>query len=279
MQRLTPELPIRRLGRCLGLFALCSASLTGCANTCFLVISNPPNGTISVVAGNPPPACTLAKSKGAIRVVAHANSVCPFCSESNRIQSVLLNLKGIDIHSRANSVHESSDWQELFPRLENQPLQVDLPTEGKNLPRYVTDRVLVPTGTYDLLRFRFEPNQSGDDIFQARNACSRIGSSCVVMANGQIVPLVFDADSLESRLTAESTADGLLFVSPGSDSELLIELTPVMSIGAFLGNGARGFSLVASGTRIPSQESDPVELKATALDFSEAMERASTSNP
>jgi hypothetical protein len=61
------------------------------------------------------------------------------------------------------------------------------------------------------------------------------------MADGQILPLVFDANTLESRFASESTEDRLLFVSPDSESELLIELTPVVSLGAFIENGARVF--------------------------------------
>jgi hypothetical protein len=253
MLRFTLQLPIKGLWRGLSLVAVLSALFTGCANTCFVAVWNPPNGTIGVVAGNPPPACALAKAKAAVRLVAHANRLCEFCSESNRVQSVFLSLRGIDIHLSSNAGDELSHWQELLPQLETRPLQIDLLNESANgsPADSLAERVLIPAGTYDLLRFRFAPNQLGaDDEVPVSNACGRLGSNCVVMADGQIEPLVFDADTLESRFTPEIMEGGLFFVLPDSDNELLIELTPVMSIGASLGKGVRFFSLLPSTMRV-----------------------------
>lgn len=252
MLRFTPELLNKRHWSGPGLLAFLTAFLTGCANTCFVAVSNPPTGTIGVVTGNPPPACTLAKAKGAVRVVTHVNRLCEFCSESNRIQSVFLSLKGIDIHPKANAWDESSDWQELFPQLEKQPLQVDLLNESANSPRAksITEKLLIPAGTYDLVRLRITSNQRGaDDEIPAKNACGSVGPHCVVMADGQIEPLVFVTDTIEFRFASETREDGLFFVLPGSDSELLIELTPIASISTSFGRGVRSFSLVLSRTR------------------------------
>ena len=83
-------------------------SLCCCANTCFVAVSNPPNGTIGILAGNPPPACSLITAKGAVRVITRANRVCEFCSESNRLKSIVLSLKGIDIHWNENRGDDSS---------------------------------------------------------------------------------------------------------------------------------------------------------------------------
>jgi len=145
MLRFTPELLNKRHWSGPGLLAFLTAFLTGCANTCFVAVSNPPTGTIGVVTGNPPPACTLAKAKGAVRVVAHVNRLCEFCSESNRIQSVFLSLKGIDIHAKENAWDESSNWQELFPQVEKQRLQVDLLNERAYSPRAksITEKLLI----------------------------------------------------------------------------------------------------------------------------------------
>jgi hypothetical protein len=89
---------------------------------------------------------------------------------------------------------------------------------------------------------------------------------------------VFDANTLESRFASESTADRLLFVSPDSESELLIELTPVVSLGAFIENGVRAFSLVASKTTVVRQEIVPAELIASAFDFLDVTRPPLTSN-
>ena len=71
----------------------------------------------------------------------------------------------------------------------------------------------------------------------------------MVMADGQIEPLVFVTDTIEFRFASETREDGLFFVLPGSDSELLIELTPIASISTSFGRGVRSFSLVLSRTR------------------------------
>jgi len=176
MLRFTPELRIQRHWSGLSLLAFLSILLSGCANTCFVAVSNPPTGTIGVVAGNPQPACSLAKPKGAVRVVAHANRLCEFCSKSNRIQSVLRSLKGVDIRLGANARDETPDWRELFPQLEKQPLQVDLVNEGTDsLPAdFLAARVLIPAGSYDLMRLPITSNRRrADDEIPAKNACGR----------------------------------------------------------------------------------------------------------
>jgi len=236
------------------LLALLSVFLTGCTNACFVVVSNPPTGTIGVVAGNPPPACALPKANAAVRLVVHVNRLCEFCSESNRIQSVLLSLRGIDIRSRANAGGDSSEWQELLPQLERQPLQIDLPNESMNgrPADSFAERVPIPAGLYDVVRIRFAPNQPGaaDADVPSRNACGGVGPNCLVMADGRIAPLVFEENTFEASFAPDTTADGVLLVLPGSESELLIELTPVSSIGASVGRVAPFFSLLPNRTRV-----------------------------
>jgi len=253
MLRCTSMLPIQRHWSHLIIVVYWSVLFAGCANTCFVAVSNPPNGTIGILAGNPPPACSLTTAKGAVRVITRANRVCEFCSESNRLKSIVLSLKGIDIHWNENRGDDSSGWLELYPQLEKQPLQVDLLNETSNGSPvdFLAERVLIPAGTYDLLRFRLAPNQPGaDEEVPAMNACGKAGSNCVVMADGQIVPLLYDAAALESRFASETTADRSLLVMSGSDTELLIDLTPVESIGASFGKGVRFFFLLPSRTTV-----------------------------
>src|SRR5580765_6161554 len=86
-------LPIQRHWSHLIIVVYWSVLFAGCVNTCFVAVSNPPNGTIGILAGNPPPACSLITAKGAVRVITRANRVCEFCSESNRLKSIVLSLK------------------------------------------------------------------------------------------------------------------------------------------------------------------------------------------
>jgi hypothetical protein len=260
MQLFTPKLPVQRHWNGFIFLSFWSVFLTGCANSCIVGVWNPPNGTIGVVAGSPAPACALTKATAALRLVLHSNRSCEFCSASNRVHSAVLSLKGIDVRSSANSRDESSAWQELLPQLDAQPIQIHLLNEGTNSLRTdsLAERVQIPAGTYDLLRLRFASNHPGTiGETPAKNACGRVGPNCVVMADGQVVPLVFAEDILESNFASETTADGLLLVLPGTESELLIELTPVASIGASFGKGARIFSLLPDKTsvaRLPAVE-------------------------
>jgi hypothetical protein len=250
--RFTPELPIRRRWSSFGLLAF-FLLFTGCANTCFVAVSNPPNGTIGIVAGNPPPACPPVTAMGAVRLATHTNHVCEFCFESDRVQSVLLSLRGIDIHLRENARDEPSHWIELFPQGENRPRQVVVLLENRNRQPTgpIIEGVPIPAGTYDLVRLRLASSQDGANGEEsARNICGTLGSHCVVMADGQIEPLVFDTDIMESRFTSETSADGLFFVLPGSDSELSIELTPVVSMSVSFGKRVRFFSLLPNRTTV-----------------------------
>jgi hypothetical protein len=257
----------------LSLLALLLLFHAGCANTCFVFVSNPPNGTAGILASNTPASCKLAEAKGFVSVVTHINNLCAPCSQSDRPRAVLLRLRGMDIHSSPNLVTNSADWQELFPELEKQPHQVDLLNEApKTLSAELSKgaRVLIPIGTYDLVRFRFAPNQAeANDEFSEKNVCGMVGSNCVIMADGQIEPLVFADDVLQIAIASKSAMDGLLLILPDSENELLIELTPVMQIGTRFGVPARVFSLLPSktkakrsysATKSAALESGPAEL-------------------
>jgi hypothetical protein len=120
------------------------------------------------------------------------------------------------------------------------------------------------------VRFRFAANQpEANDEFSEKNVCGRVGSNCVVMADGQIEPLVFADDILQIDIVSKSAMDGPLLILPDSDNELLIELTPVMQLGTRFGVPARLFSLLPSRTKVKRSysatksaalESDPAEL-------------------
>ena len=231
----------------------CSASLlallcllfTGCTNSCFFGFWNPPNGTIGTVISNPPPACKLATPKGAIRVVLQVSGSCELCSGSNRVHIVVLGLSGIDVHSNENAGRESSGWQALFPELARQPRQVELLSEKMNtLFLESTEEVSIPAGNYDLVRLRLTREQTRvDDKSLPGNACGDAGSNCVIMADGQFARLVFEADALELHLTSGATVGGLPFVMPYSNNELLIELTPALSIVRPFGEVTPSFSI------------------------------------
>src|SRR5271167_1042134 len=100
--------------------------VVGCNNACFVGVINPPNNSLTVSSSNPPPACSLAQPKAAVKVVAHLALACSFCSTSGQVTHVHLLLSGIELHPRAVADDNSSEWQELAPDWDRQPQWVDL---------------------------------------------------------------------------------------------------------------------------------------------------------
>ena len=230
----------------------CSASLLallpllfgGCANSCVFGFWNPPNGTIGAVTSNPPPACKLPSPKAAIRVEVQIKPSCDLCSGSNRVHAVVLNLSGIDVHSSANAAGESSGWQPLLSEPAKHPRQVELLTERLNpFSSESIEELPIPAGSYDRVRLRFDWSQEAFDNGPLReNKCGNGMPSCVILADGQFAPLTLEANALELRLNPEATtAGGSVFVIPGSHNELLIELTPALSIVPPFGEVTRPF--------------------------------------
>lgn len=236
--------------------------LAGCSNSCFSGFFAPSNGSIGVVSGNPGSACTLTNTKSTLKVIVRAVRSCESCSESNRSQHVLVTLRGIQLHPKTSSGDGPVEWEEIFPQLENHPLQVDLRNAPENeLAAQLGGEVpTVPSGTYDRVRLLFVPNPGGShNQFPAENACGAPGLNCVFNADGGVQPLVFDGDSLGLRISSETEADGLVFIPPDGGGELFIGLTPVWFLGASPG-GSSSFFPTLRGTarfqlKVPAKES------------------------
>jgi uncharacterized protein DUF4382 len=205
--------------------------LSGCGDTCFVFVSNPPNGTIGIAVTDPGAACGFAKPKGAMQVVARVTPACEACSDSNRVRSVFVTLRGIDLRSRGKSSEQASDWLALLPGLEEKPLSIDLiqshPGMGGDVR--VAERVLVPAGEYDLVRLRLVSDEEvAADPLTQQNPCPNAGRNCVVMQDGRSQPLGL-GDSTPVVIIAIEEMNGSLVVTPESDNELLLEVTPALS--------------------------------------------------
>jgi hypothetical protein len=230
------------------LLALLGGFLTGCANSCFFGFWNPPSGTIGTVISNPPPTCKLAAPQGAVRVVVQMSGSCESCSGSNRVHTVVLNLSGIDVHAAG----QSSGWQPLLPEPGEHSTQVEFLSEKTNaFSADSAEELAIPAGSYDLVRLRLTRDQTRvDDKPLLGNACGKAEPNCVIMADGQIARLVFEGDTLEFRLTSEAVVGGLPIILPGSNNELFIELTPVLSMARPFGEATRSFIIFPGRARI-----------------------------
>lgn len=227
------------------LLAFLSIFFTGCANSCVSGFWNPPNGTVGVTVGNPPPTCKLATPKGAIRIAVQVSDSCESCSGANRVHAVVLNLSGIDFRASADAAGESSSWQPLLPEPGR---QFEFLREKINVisseSMESTEELPIPAGSYDLVRLRLSRDQTRvDDRPLSGNACGETGPNCVIMADGQIAPLLFEPDALAFHLTSEATGK-LPLVMPNSDYELLIELRTVLSMTRLFGEATRSFVIL-----------------------------------
>jgi hypothetical protein len=253
MARMTPRMTLRPRSWRAPLVAtfLPVVLLVGCANTCFIAISSPPNGTIAIAASSAPSSCAAFKTKGTIRIVAHASRLCEFCSESNQIRSVYVAFRSVELHPKAEAGKKSPEWLELLPQLENQSRQVDLmkTTPNSLAGESVGEEAEIPAGFYDWVRLRFVPNQ-GDKQNQLsqENPCGSVGVNCAIMMDGRVQPLFFD-DVPELRISLEPLPGGALFIPPDSGGELIVELTPLLSMIASFPEGARFLPVLAGSAK------------------------------
>jgi hypothetical protein len=201
--------------------------LAGC-NTCVTFTSNPPTGTLGILASDPRPACTVPKMNAAVHLKVAVEPVCSSCVGSGRVQHIFINIRGIELNSSATAHDESPDWQELLPpELEQKPLQIDL-MEG-NADQTAQARfgktALVSAGIYPQLRLRLVPNQpAAEDRLPERNMCGSGKFNCIVMADGSIHLLQFDDGSSELRIPSDKVEDASLLFPPDTDTDLIIEL-------------------------------------------------------
>ena len=203
-------------------------ALDGCSgNTCFVSVSNPPNGIIGIAVANPSTPCVVPKVFAAIHVTAHATGVCESCSRSNRVGSILLPITGIDLRAKINNAGETPDWQALLPALER-PLQINLASgSGEGITRIALgESTTVPAGTYDLVRLRLAIDEPGvsDGLPAAQSRCT--GHSCVFMEDGRVESLQFGEGAPELLIPLKVSTD----VALGSDNELSLDLTPIWSV-------------------------------------------------
>jgi hypothetical protein len=201
-------------------------ALAGC-NTCVTFTSNPPTGTLGIVASDPRPVCNLPKMNAAVRPQLAAEPVCTSCVGSSQVQHIFLSIWGIELNSSATAHNDSPDWQELLPPgLEQKPLQIDL-MEGKadqTIQAIFGKTALVPAGIYHQLRLRLVPNQPAEGSrLPEKNACGSKTFNCIVTTDGGIQPLQLDDSSSELRITSDKMEGGSLSFFPDTDTDLIIE--------------------------------------------------------
>ncbi len=230
-----------------------AVALTGC-NTCVTFTSNPPTGTLGIVASDPKPVCNLPKMNAAVRPQLAAEPVCSSCVGSGQVQHIFLTIRGIELNSSATARDDSPDWQELLPpELEQKPLQIDLmedKTDQAVQPPF-GEIALIPAGVYPQLRLRLVPNQPAEeDRLPAQNMCGSGTFNCVVTADGTIHPLQFDDSSPELRITSDKIDGASLRLLPDTHTDLIIEWKLVWEWSSSADKGVRLLPTLSSSAKV-----------------------------
>ena len=99
-------------------------SIEGCANSCFVAVLNPGGTVVGGTVSNLPLTCPPPIKKTKVSVFANVTPLYEASSASNRIQGFFLYLGGIELHAKASTLGDTSEWLELFPDLVHRPRQV-----------------------------------------------------------------------------------------------------------------------------------------------------------
>ena len=200
----------------------------GCADSCFLFVSNSGTGQIAVAAGSDG-SCPITKPSGAaqFRIGGFENSTGPVAP-----QHILLMLDGVVGNEDAAAALASPGWQELAPGLAEHPVQVDLlaPIESSTVfPASV--RASVNSGVYRQLGLRLLPSPASRDLASPggegataeKNVCGKAGWHCAVFADGSVKSIALPLERIGEghanpvlRISNQQIAGSSILVLPGT---------------------------------------------------------------
>ncbi len=212
---------------------------TGCGNTCVTGISNPSTGTLIVNVNSS--GCRLNRANGTVRLQLGVSSIPSGGSRLPAAQHVFVSLRGIEAHPSSTADDDSPDWQELAPKLAEQPMQVDLmaPAADSCAPSSFGETSAL-AGTYSQIRLSLVPNRPApSEPMPQENACGSVGFNCVVTADVSARPLVLDGGAPELRIASEHIAGGFFRVLPDTNTDLAIEFNPYASLTSPTGEAVR----------------------------------------
>lgn len=202
---------------------LTAVELSGCGNTCFVAVSNNGNGSVLVVASNPPPTCSLGQATGMMSAVVVKAAVCESCPATARAQHAFVTVRGVQLRPSPTAEAKTAEWVEIAPHLAVEPRQIDL--LGGIAPEILVENASVPAGSYSEVRLQFETSVSvrGDES-PAPHRCGTKQENCLVMADGRVLPLRLPGDASELLLPYQK-GDGYSFVIlPEARMELQLSL-------------------------------------------------------
>ncbi len=241
MRRMGAVVAKKAFSLCLLTAVLFWLSVTGCNNTCVSFNSNPPTGTLVININDTKSSCTLSRANGTVHVRVGASVASSAASGPSSIQHIFVSLRSVAAHPSAVADEDSSDWQELAPKLAQQPVQVDLMTRSADsCAPGLFGEAAVPAGTYRQVRLRLLPNQpaTGEPVPE-ENACGSVGFNCIVTTDGSTRPLALDGAAPELRIASDRIVGGFFLVLPDVGMDLIIEFNAYASLALRAGDSVQ----------------------------------------
>ncbi|MBI3485069.1 MAG: DUF4382 domain-containing protein [Acidobacteria bacterium] len=182
------------------------------------ITSNPPMGTVSVSASDPPS--------------------CRF--PSGNFKHVYVTITSVQAHLIPTATDSMPGWQEIAPTLAAAPVQLDListPQTGCVLAQ-LGSNVSLPAGDYQQIRLILLPNSpAGGTPTPANNACGSQGFNCVVLSDDSIHILSLSSQANTGlKIPPGQIAGGAIRVAAGQNTDLNIDFNTCASL-VLQGNG------------------------------------------
>jgi Domain of unknown function (DUF4382) len=158
----------------------------------------------------------------------------PTCQVPNgNFQHIYVTIRSVEANINATADDNSSGWQELAPRLNSQPMQIDLFSTASTTCLLTTlgSNAALPAGTYQQIRVLLVPNSGGTGPTSATNNCGSQGFNCVVLADSSIHELDLSSQANTGlKIPPGQIVGGPISVAAGQDVDLNIDFNACASI-------------------------------------------------
>ena len=206
---------------------LASVVVASCGTTCVAGIFANGTGIVLVKNSTPPPACPFSTGMGMMSVTAMKSQICENCTASSRAEHVFVALKGIQLHSVFPESPNNPEWVELAPELAREPRRIDM--VGDSPSEVLVQNVRIQAGTYRELRLQFSPGTpTGLDSPSVENSCGDTRQNCMLMADGHIEELHFEANgnAPDLLIPLQNNGNGAVAIVPDANIDLRFTLQP-----------------------------------------------------
>jgi Domain of unknown function (DUF4382) len=154
---------------------------------------------------------------------------------AGNFKSVFITIRSVQAHISATADDNSPGWVELVPKLNTQPVQVDLlnlPANGACLLKQLGSNSSLPAGEYQQIRLLLVANHSSSTTVPSTNACSTLGNvfNCVVNTNSTSELLLSSQANTGLKIPPGQVVGGPIHVGDGQTVDINIDFNACASI-------------------------------------------------